>query len=104
VGLLTHYSNRSDLLHELEVATERLQQAQQDGTPPMRSVRSPDRKGRAWSLAERLSEAQVQAIVAGFDAGTLRCQLAEHYKISVSSVARLLRRHRDSAGDSRGSA
>jgi hypothetical protein len=94
VGLLTYYSNRSDLLHELDVAADRLQQAQADDTPSVRSVRSPDRKGRAWSLAERLTEAQVQAIVTGFEAGALRCQLAERYKISVSSVARLLRQYR----------
>lgn len=94
MGLLTHYSNRSDLLHELEVTAGRLQQAQQEGTPLVRSVRSPDRQGRVWSLAERLSETQVQAIVAGFEAGALRQQLAEQYKISLSSVGRLLHQHR----------
>jgi len=94
VGLLTHYSNRSDLLHELDVAGDRLQRAQEDGTPSVRSVRSPDRKGHAHGLTERLTEAQVGEIVAAFEAGTLRRQLAERYGISISSVGRLLRQDR----------
>lgn len=94
VGLLTHYSNRSDLLHELEMATEQLQRAQQEATPSVRSVRSPDRKGRAWGLADRLTEAEVHAIVTGFESGAPRWQLAEQHKISLSSVARILRQHR----------
>ena len=94
MGLLTHYSNRSDLLHELGETARQLQRAEPDSTPSVQSVRSPDRKGHVWSLTDRLTEAEVRAIVAGFEAGTPRWQLAEQHKISLSSVARLLRRHR----------
>lgn len=38
-----------------------------------------------------LNDAQVQAIVSAFEAGTPRRQLAKQYGISVRSVGRLLR-------------
>lgn len=94
MGLLTSYSNRTDLLHELEIATGQLQQAQQEGTPSVRSVRSPDRKGRVWGLAERLSEEDAQLLIKEYHAGALRQELADKYKISLSSVGRLLRTYR----------
>ena len=41
----------------------------------------------------------MRAIVAGYQAGVLRCRLAQQYGISVSSVGRLLRRWREEEGD-----
>jgi hypothetical protein len=96
VDLLTHYSNRSDLLHELGEAARQLERASQDehDRRSVRSVRSPDRKGRVWGLAERLSRDDVHKIVMSYEAGELRRDIAARYKISVRSVGRLLRKWR----------
>lgn len=92
VDLLTRYSNQPDTLHELEVTAAQLAQAERADVPSVPSVRSSDRKGYVRSLTDRLDQAEVRAIVEGFRSGTPRWQLAEQHKISVSSVARLLRR------------
>ncbi|MGH3546864.1 MAG: hypothetical protein ACRDQU_01790 [Pseudonocardiaceae bacterium] len=96
MGLLANYSNRSGLLHELEVATHQLERANQDEHDQLsvRSVRSPDRKSRVWGLAERLSRDDVHKIAVSYEAGELRRDIAARYKISVSSVGRLLRKWR----------
>jgi hypothetical protein len=93
VGLLTRYSNRSDVLHELDLATRQLQRANQDAPDhrSVRSVRSPNRKGRVWGLTERLSDDDTHKIALSYEAGELRRDIAARYKISVSSVGRLLR-------------
>lgn len=90
VGILTRYSNRSDLLHELGEATRRLERASQDEQLSVRSVRSPKRQGRA--LTERLSEAGQRKIILSCDEnGELQRVVAERHHISVRSVRRLLR-------------
>jgi hypothetical protein len=96
VVLLTRYSNRSDLLHELGEATRQLERANQDehDRRSVRSVRSPDRKGRVWGLAERLSRDDVHKIAMSYEAGELRRDIAARYNISVRSVGQLLRKWR----------
>lgn len=95
VDLLTSYSKRADLLYDLEESLRQLRQASTDDSPPsVRSVRSPDRKGCIWALADRLGQDQVQEIVSTFENGTPRWKIAEQYQISVSSVGRLLRAYR----------
>ena len=54
------------------------------GQPSVRSVRSPDRKGRAWSLASRLSEDDMRKIVLSYKAGELRQNIAARRNISIS--------------------
>ncbi len=100
VGLLTNYSNRSELLHELAQATRQLERARQvePERRSVRGVRSPDRKGRGWGLAERLSEGDVRKIAMSYEAGELRREIAARYKISLSSVGRLLRKRRTEMG------
>ena len=96
MGLLTNYSNRSDLLHELGEAKRQFEQASQDEHDRLsaRSVRSLDRKGRVWGLAERLSRDDVCEIALSYEAGELRRDIAARYEISVRSVGRLLRNWR----------
>ncbi len=96
MGLLTNYSNRSDLPHELGQATRQLEQASQNGHKRLsvRSVRSADREGRVWGLAEQLSEDDVHKIALSYEAGELRRDIAARYKISIRSVGRLLRQWR----------
>jgi hypothetical protein len=92
VGLLTAYSNRSDLLHELSDATSRLERAGEEAQPSVRSVRSPNRQNRA--LSDRLSDAERYQIVAACEAGELQRVVAERHHLSVRSVRRLLRQYR----------
>jgi hypothetical protein len=46
---------------------------------------------RAWSLADRLDEAQVLTIVENYLSGATAAQLASAYGLSLSSLKRLLR-------------
>ncbi|MDQ3886570.1 MAG: hypothetical protein M3308_06070, partial [Actinomycetota bacterium] len=56
------------------------------------SVRS-ERSTRVWKVSHRLTEEDVQLLIKEYHAGALRQELADRYKISVSSVGRLLRKH-----------
>jgi len=85
-----------NVLHELDLAAHQLERARQ-GEPDgesVASVRSPDRKGRVWGLTGRLSGDDVQKIALNYEAGELRRDIAARYKISISSVGRLLRKWR----------
>jgi DNA-directed RNA polymerase specialized sigma24 family protein len=95
VGLIRAYSNPSGPLEELARAVRRLERAvPDDGQDEPCSVRSSGRVGRVWALSERLSDEQVQAMVAKFKAGTPKQQLADEFGISLSSVKRILRKRR----------
>jgi len=48
---------------------------------------------RQWSMTDRLSPRDVQAIIDQYHAGTIAKDLAEKFGISLSSVRRLLRKH-----------
>lgn len=48
---------------------------------------------RAWKVSHRLTEEDVQLMIKEYHAGALRQELADKFKISLSSVGRLLRRH-----------
>jgi hypothetical protein len=67
---------------DLEQALRQLGQAAE------KSVQSRGWVGRAHSLQDRLTEADMQKIIQSFESGTPRWQLAEHYAISVTSVER----------------
>jgi hypothetical protein len=60
---------------------------------------------REWRVSDRLGEPDMTALVAVFEAGTVKRRLAEQYAISESSVKRLIRQHgasKPSSGLSRG--
>jgi len=48
---------------------------------------------RVSRVSDRLTEAEQQAIIEGFQAGTSKQKLAERYGISMSSIKQLLREH-----------
>lgn len=84
------YSKRVDLLSVLVGAVERIR-IRDGGEAGVRgSVRS-DRAPRPWRVGDRLSEADVGGMVSSYQAGMTARELAEHFKISKSSVKRLLR-------------
>jgi DNA-binding transcriptional regulator LsrR (DeoR family) len=45
-------------------------------------------------MAERLGDDGMREIVRSYEAGVIQVELAERYGISLSSVKRILRRHR----------
>lgn len=90
--LVRAYSKRPELLDELDQAARRLERAlAADPLDEPVSVRSTGRVGRVWALTDRLSDADVQAMIEKFQAGTPKQKLAALYGISLSSVKRLLR-------------
>lgn len=92
VDLIRAYSKRSDLLEDLDQTLRRLARARKE-PGERQSVSSTGRVGRVWSLQDRLTEAEVREIVAGFQAGLTKKKLAQQHGISESSVKRILRRH-----------
>ena len=58
------------------------------------SVRSTGRTGRVVALSDRLSEQDVRAIAETIEARVPQWKIAEQYGISLSSVKRILRKHR----------
>jgi len=93
VELLRRYSNREDLLKPLVNVMNRISSepaAQQE------QVQLPSADGpnpRAWHVGDRLSPADIKTLVRSFLAGTTIRVLAERYRISTTSVKRLLREH-----------
>lgn len=90
VDLLIAYSKRLDLLSALVSAVERLRANDADEPETRRSVRS-EQAPRVWRVSDRLSEADLCSLVSGYLAGITARALAERFKISKSSVKRLLR-------------
>jgi hypothetical protein len=84
--------NRADLLFDLKELNRQLAEAIATTEPATLSVRTVAPRFRQRRAADRLSEADVQALISAFVAGTPRWQLAEQYKISLRSVGRLLQR------------
>lgn len=87
------YLNRSDLADSLVSAVRQLDQAQGKESEPGHSVQSAPLSTRRWRMAARLSEADIEQLIAAFTAGTSKRKLAERYGISESSVKRLVREH-----------
>jgi predicted DNA binding protein len=84
--------NRGDLLHDLGETTRQLQQARSSDDSATQSVKTITREdGRRRKLSNRLTDEQMRELVAAFEAGTTRMELAERYGIGRSSVAKLLR-------------
>jgi hypothetical protein len=84
------YSKRPDLADSLVSAVRQLRQAQTQTGEPAFSGRSTQTSSR-WRVGDRLSEAELEELIAAFTAGTSKRILAERYGISESSVKRLIR-------------
>lgn len=94
VDILRRYSNRRDLLNDLERAIARLARAAREPASERRSVRSAAGGRRNWAIHERLSETQLLELAQQFHSGTSKWKLAKLYGISESSVKRVLRLYR----------
>lgn len=94
VDLVRHYSNRSDLLLDLEHLTRNLRASLEGGAETSVSVRSDRMPGPSRRIADRLGEPQIRTMVADFQAGEPSWRLAEQYGIGQTSVKRILRERR----------
>jgi len=90
VDLLRAYSKRSDILFELVNAVECLQVKDVWTADTGGSVRS-EQAPRVWRISDRLTQADIHSLVSSYRAGTTARELAEHFKISKSSVKQILR-------------
>lgn len=93
VELLHRYSNRDDLLKPLVSVLERVSDGRPAGQEEAQLVSADGPTPRAWQLSDRLSPADVQALVKSYLAGSTIGALAKQYGIGTSSVKRLLRQH-----------
>lgn len=85
VHLLHTYSNTPELLSDLESVAWTVRRADLQDEPVLPSTE------RAWRLQDRLTEAQMDAVVAGYYSGTLVAQLTRQYGINHWSVNKLVR-------------
>ncbi len=90
VEVLRRYSNRPDLLGLLLELLRRIEKGDKEDEPGGVGSREPC---SAWP-SDRLSEADVVEIVDRFRAGMPKHKLAMEYGMSLSTMKRLLRRHR----------
>ncbi len=90
MDLLGAYSKRLDLVSELVNAVDRLRATNVQEPEKGRSVRS-EQAQRPWRVSDRLSEADLCNLALRYRAGTTGRELAEQFKISKSTVKRLLR-------------
>lgn len=93
VDLLMAYSKRLDLLFDLVSAVERLRGSDAGEFDGPRSVRS-GHTPRVWRVGDRLDGTDVQHLISCYRDGVTVRELAEQFKIIMTSVKRLLQEHR----------
>jgi DNA-directed RNA polymerase specialized sigma24 family protein len=88
---MTRYSNNPTLLDDLKNTRGTVLAPDEDDEPELGGARRAS-GSRPWAIADRLAADDVQAVVDGYRAGRTARELAEKFKISTSSVKRLVRR------------
>lgn len=94
VGLVRHYSNRPDLLVDLQHTVRNLQRALANPADASASVRrrpNPQAGPSRQRANACLAEADINALVAEFQDGTAAWTLAERYRVGLSIVKSILR-------------
>lgn len=91
VELVRRYSNRSDLQERLAIAARRTPDKEPQDRESAGEVTSNDRPPRVWRLRDRLSNDGVQDLIERYRFGVTMRELAAEFKISKSSVKKLLR-------------
>ena len=89
--VLRRYSNRPDLLGPLLGVLKRIEEGDRGDE---RGVRSTGSGGGPAPITGRLSDGEVLDIVARFRVGEAKHRLAAEYRMSLSTMKRLLRRYR----------
>jgi hypothetical protein len=95
VELLRRYSNRPELVRPLRALIKRL--STKDGASPTTGGEPSDpahSPSGPWRLPDRLSEAQIEQLIAEYRAGATIKAVAEHYGFGTTTIKRLLRQRR----------
>jgi hypothetical protein len=92
VELVRPYTNTPGLHDDLARATARILGAKR--RPELSPCRTPSPRPPARFVLDRLAPEQVRQIVIRFQAGEPQTKLAADFGMSLSSIKRLLRRHR----------
>ena len=93
MGAVIYYSKHLALADDLGRCIRRVQQVDTADPPVSMSVRSTGTSERQWRVGDRLAEADLTAMVASAREGVSKVALAERFKISHSSVKRILKEH-----------
>ena len=93
--LLRRYSNRPELVKPLRAVLKRL--SAEDGTDASSAGSEPastSSPSSPWRLRERLTEAQIEQLIAEYHAGATIKAVAAHYGLGTTTIKRLLRQRR----------
>jgi DNA invertase Pin-like site-specific DNA recombinase len=92
VELVRLYSNRADLQERLAEAVSGARGRCEHDREPSEAAwgRTP---GERLRVRDRLTDGDIETLIADFLAGTSKRALAERYEIGMSSVKRILRKH-----------
>jgi DNA-directed RNA polymerase specialized sigma24 family protein len=92
VELCRRYSNRPDLLNPLVRTWQKISNPQDHYNETTTTLQGRAAKG-AWRVRDRLSPADIQALLNAYRDGTTSQTLAERYGFSTNTIKRLLREH-----------
>lgn len=88
-----YYSKHPTLADDLGRCVRRVQRSDASHPAVRLSVRSTGKSEWQWRVSERLTEADIAAMVASGQEGVSKVALAEQFKVSHSSVKRILKAH-----------
>jgi DNA-directed RNA polymerase specialized sigma24 family protein len=88
VDLLSAYSNRQAQLEGMEDVLARIAESDKADLP---GIGASEARTRWWSMSDRLSAADTEALCERYRSGVKAAHHAAEYDISLSSVKRLLR-------------
>jgi DNA invertase Pin-like site-specific DNA recombinase len=92
VELVRRYSNRADLLERLTQARSRTRQRGGE-EPNNHSMIVSGRASGVWRVRDRLTDDDVERLIAEYLAGSPKRELAARYELGLTSVKNLLRKH-----------
>lgn len=98
VDVARHFANRPDLLEVFERVRQRCGTGTAEPAMTVRSTRPSSYNPRARLLSERLADDDLAKIIASAREGVPMWMLAEQFKISRSSIKRMLKEHGVSVG------
>jgi hypothetical protein len=90
VDLLLSYSKRPDIADDLAAVLDKLDRAKRDQSAKPMSVKS-EKPPTVRRVSDRLSEADIQRLIARYRQGATGRELAVEFKLGLTSVKLLLR-------------
>ena len=94
VDLLSSYSKRPDIAADLAILLRKLERASKDERPVGRRSVQREQPPSEQRVCNRLTNDDLRQLIAAFQSGTPKQELAECYSISLSSVKQVLRENK----------